>query len=85
MTIGERIEEIINFHKTNRNKLSLKLNINSSVLFNIVKGRNLPSYDMILKILDEFPDISAEWLIKGEGEMLKKNTEKLSSENVKMM
>ncbi len=44
-----------------------KLGIQRSGLSHIFGGRNKPSLDLILKILEVFPDVSPEWLLKGEG------------------
>jgi hypothetical protein len=38
-----------------------------------MSGRNLPSLDMIMKILKTYPDINSEWLIQGVGQMFKTN------------
>lgn len=40
------------------------------------KGKNMmsqPGGDMIAKILTLYPDLSAEWLMRGEGDMIKSN------------
>ena len=31
--------------------------------------------NIVVKILEAFPDISAEWLLRGEGEMYKSNSD----------
>jgi transcriptional regulator with XRE-family HTH domain len=40
-------------------------------LSHILNERNKPGYDFILSVLNAFKDINAEWLITGNGEMLK--------------
>lgn len=40
------------------------------------KGKNMlsqPGGDMLVKILTIYPDLSAEWLMRGEGDMIKTN------------
>ncbi len=73
MTINNRIELIINSLKLNNNSFSLRIGVNSTVIHNIVKGRNAPSYDVLQKILSSFDNISADWLIMEKGEMINPN------------
>ncbi len=46
------------------------LGVQRSGISHILSGRNKPSLDFILKILETFPDVNEKWLLKGEGEML---------------
>lgn len=48
------------------------------------KGKNMlsqPGGDMLVKILTVYPDLSAEWLMRGEGDMFKTNIPKTNSIN----
>ncbi|HQH41969.1 MAG TPA: helix-turn-helix transcriptional regulator [Bacteroidales bacterium] len=49
-----------------------ELAIQRSAVSHLVSGRNLPSYDVLVKILNRFPEINPEWLLLGKGEMYKK-------------
>jgi transcriptional regulator with XRE-family HTH domain len=73
MTINNRIELIINSLELNNNSFSMRIGVNSTVIHNIVKGRNAPSYDVLQKILSSFDNISADWLITEKGEMVSNN------------
>jgi hypothetical protein len=42
-----------------------------AVLSHILTGRNKPSLDVMLKLVSVHQDISINWLLLGEGEMLK--------------
>ncbi len=48
-----------------------KIGVQRSSVSHVISGRNRPSLDFVKKILDAFPDISYEWLISGDGEMIK--------------
>jgi transcriptional regulator with XRE-family HTH domain len=76
MTINNRIELIINSLELNNNSFSMRIGINSTVIHNIVKGRNAPSYNVLQKILLSFDNISADWLITERGEMINDNKRK---------
>jgi len=49
-----------------------ELSIQRSAVSHLVSGRNLPSYDVLVKILKRFPDVNPEWLLLGKGEMYRK-------------
>jgi plasmid maintenance system antidote protein VapI len=51
------------------------IGIQRSAMTHIMKGRNNPSFDVILKILSNFPDINTDWLIFGKGTMLKSQSQ----------
>lgn len=71
--INDRILYIIE-NKSNRNKKQFAemINVAPQVIQNIVSGRrNKPSFDILNAIISTFDDINSEWLITGNGEMLK--------------
>lgn len=47
------------------------LKVQRSGVSHILAGRNKPSYDFIEKMLLAFPNINAEWLLLGKGDMYK--------------
>ena len=73
MTINYRIGLLINALELNNNSFSTRIGVNPTVIHNIVKGRNAPSYDVLQKILSSFDNISADWLITEKGEMISNN------------
>ena len=73
MEINERILYLID-NKTNKNKRKFAemIGFAPQVISNIVSGRKSnPSYDVIYSILSTFDDINANWLLTGNGSMLK--------------
>jgi len=47
------------------------IGVQRSSISHILNGRNKPSYDFIIKILERFQGINAEWLLTGKGSMIK--------------
>jgi transcriptional regulator with XRE-family HTH domain len=43
-----------------------KIGVQRSSLSHLLSGRNKPSLDFILKILDVFPDVDLYWMINGK-------------------
>ncbi|MDR0620255.1 MAG: XRE family transcriptional regulator [Bacteroidales bacterium] len=74
MSIQERIKFIIeSLFRGNKAAFSKQINVSPTVIENVVGTRNgKPSYDVIEKICAN-ANISAEWLLTGNGEILKKN------------
>lgn len=73
MEILERIQKLIKEKCGERGETSFSkiVGIPQVTLNNYVKGRRGISYEVIEAILTAFPEVSAEWLLRGEGEMLK--------------
>ena len=67
----ERILLVLKIKNLSPSKFADEIGIQRSSMSHIMSGRNLPSLDLILKILQKFNDINSEWLIQGIGPMLK--------------
>jgi transcriptional regulator with XRE-family HTH domain len=52
-------------------KFADEIGVQRSSISHILSDRNKPSYDFILKILNRFTGVNAEWLINGKGSMIK--------------
>ena len=71
-SVNERIKKIIQVKKMNKNSFSKRIEVPPQTIQNIVDGRqNKPSFDVLEKVISSFEDINAQWLLNGEGEMLK--------------
>ncbi|MBN2744486.1 MAG: helix-turn-helix transcriptional regulator [Marinilabiliaceae bacterium] len=69
MIIAERIGELLKLYGLNKHQFANKIEVSSTIIYNIIGGRKSnPSYELINKILDAFPDLSAEWLLRGKGD-----------------
>ncbi len=50
------------------------IRVQPSGISHILSGRNKPSLDFILKMLEKYPFLSTEWLLFGKGSMYKEPT-----------
>lgn len=66
-----RIQALKIFYGLSTRALALKCGMNQPTVDRMLKGINAINLNFISSILTAFPDISAEWLLRGEGEMLK--------------
>ncbi len=66
----ERIQKIIQHKKLSASGFADAIGVPRSTISHILSGRNNPSLEFVLKVLDAYPDIRMEWLILGKGYML---------------
>ena len=64
--IIERIKRIISDSGLSNSSFADKIGVPRSSISHILSGRNNPSLDLIIKILQNFDDINADFLLKGE-------------------
>ncbi len=69
--IRDRILQIIKEEGVSSSEFAERIGIQRSSVSHVLSGRNKPSYDFIEKLLRAFPDINANWLISGKGEIYK--------------
>ncbi len=69
----ERILKILSNEYLSATKFADIIGVQRSSISHIISGRNKPSFDFISKTLEKFPDINAEWLINGKGDMYKED------------
>ena len=48
-----------------------EIGVQPSGISHILSGRNNPSLDFVIKMLQKYPSLSAEWLLFGRGPMLR--------------
>ena len=72
--IIQRISSIIDHNKVTKQNLANEINMNQTTLGRQLKGEQALSAKLIEGFLHVFPDISAEWLLRGEGEIYKSNS-----------
>ncbi len=67
-TVKERISEFIKFKKISSRAFETRCNLSNGYLRQL---KSSPTADKIEIILSAFPELRREWLMTGEGEMLK--------------
>ena len=58
------------------------IQVQRSGISHILSGRNKPSLDFVMKVLEAFPDVDEAWLLFGRGEMFKGGSSAPQSEKV---
>jgi transcriptional regulator with XRE-family HTH domain len=63
----KRLEIILDYYSLNASTFADKIGVQRSSLSHLLSGRNKPSLDFILKIIDIFPDVDLYWILIGTG------------------
>lgn len=73
--ITQRVREFLSCNSISINSLAKQINVAQATLNPQLRGDRTLAANIVVKILEAFPDISAEWLLRGEGEMYKSNSD----------
>lgn len=74
----DRIKLLLSVKNLSPAQLALGIGVQRSGISHILSGRNKPSLDFVMKILEAYPEINESWLLMGNGEMLKSTSQNLS-------
>jgi plasmid maintenance system antidote protein VapI len=55
----------LDYYGLNASAFADKIGVQRSSLSHLLSGRNKPSLDFILKIVDVFPDVDLYWILNG--------------------
>ena len=67
---SEKLKKVIRDLDLNANKLAVSLGLRgNTMIYHILKGRNGISEGFAYKLCKRYPQISIDWLLKGEGNM----------------
>ena len=69
--VSQRIRELLDCKQLSDNQAAGKLDMYQSTISRQLRGEAQVSLALIEAILKAFPEVSAEWLLRGEGDMYK--------------
>jgi transcriptional regulator with XRE-family HTH domain len=65
--IINRIKKILAYYEISASKFADSIQVQRSSISHLLSGRNKPSLDFILKIINQYDEVSLNWLLLGEG------------------
>jgi DNA-binding XRE family transcriptional regulator len=71
----KRLEIILDYFSLNASSFADKIGVQRSSMSHLLSGRNKPSLDFILKIIDVFPEVDLYWILIGNGSFPKTSEE----------
>lgn len=63
----KRLEIILDYYNLSASAFADKINVQRSSLSHLLSGRNKPSLDFIIKVIEVFPDVDLYWILNGKG------------------
>jgi len=64
---GERLNRILEFYDLTAASFADKIDVGRSSISHILSGRNKPSLDFVMKVVQNFPEVELYWLLNGKG------------------
>lgn len=77
--MNRRFQTILDLENLSPAQLADRLGVQRSGISHILSGRNKPSFELLQRVVQSFPEISAEWLITGNGKPLKEKNQAAAS------
>jgi len=69
-----RFKEFLNDKGISPSELAEKISVQRSSISHILSGRNKPSLDFVVKLLEQYPDLNIYWLLNNKGEKYRDKT-----------
>lgn len=69
--IKNRINEVKDYYRLSNRGFAAEIGTKPAATNNYLNGTKEPTLEFVMAILSKYVDISADWLLKGEGEMFK--------------
>ncbi|MNQ17830.1 Bacteriophage CI repressor helix-turn-helix domain protein [compost metagenome] len=73
----KRLESVLDYYGLNASAFADKIGAQRSSMSHLLSGRNKPSLDFVMKILEVFPDVDLYWILIGKGTFPKNNNEEV--------
>ncbi|MDC6388604.1 helix-turn-helix transcriptional regulator [Maribacter sp. PR1] len=70
--IVNRIEKIMDYYELSAAVFSDKIGVPRSSISHLLKGRNKPSLEFIMKVVETYDEVNLYWLLYGKGEFPKR-------------
>ena len=68
-----RLNRIMEYYDLSAASFADKIDVGRSSISHLLSGRNKPSLDFVMKIVQAFPEVELYWLLNGKGNFPKKN------------
>lgn len=74
----KRLEVILDYYSLNASSFADKIGVQRSSMSHLLSGRNKPSLDFVMKIMEVFPEVDLYWILNGKGNFPKTEDENLN-------
>ncbi len=63
----KRLELVLDYYNLSASAFADRINVQRSSLSHLLSGRNKPSLDFIIKVIEVFPEVDLYWILNGKG------------------
>ncbi len=63
----KRLEKILDYYNLTATAFAEEIAFNRSTISHLLSGRNKPSLEFVMKLLQKFPEVEMNWLLVGKG------------------
>ena len=71
LEFAERLKKVMEYYNLTATALADSIAIQRSSISHLLSGRNKPSLDFVMKVLEKYPTVELYWLLNGKGEFPK--------------
>ncbi len=64
---AKRLQKILEFYGLSATAFSERIDFNRSTISHLLSGRNKPSLELVMKVLQQFPEVELYWFLNGTG------------------
>ncbi|QLE02560.1 helix-turn-helix transcriptional regulator [Galbibacter sp. BG1] len=75
----KRLEKVIDYYDLSASAFADVIGVQRSSISHLLSGRNNPSLDFVMKILENFPEVELYWLLNGKGSFPKETKAKVTT------
>jgi len=69
---GKRLEKVMEYYGLSATAFADAITVGRSSISHILSGRNKPSLEFVMKIVEAFPEVAFQWLLNGKGKFPKR-------------
>lgn len=71
----KRLNQIMDYYDLSAASFADQIDVGRSSISHLLSGRNKPSLDFVMKIINAFPEVELYWLLNGKGSFPKNSTD----------
>ena len=75
LEFAKRLQKILSYYGVSATAFSEEIQFNRSTISHLLSGRNKPSLDFVMKVIEKFPEVELYWLLNGKGSFPSENNE----------
>ncbi len=71
-----RLDKLLRYYNLSASAFADKIGVQRSSISHLLSGRNKPSLEFVLKVIQTFPEVNLYWLLNGKGVFPSESEEK---------